>query len=370
MQHHACALAVTSKKVSKVATIFTALAAVAALGLSGCASGSAGAGSDGVTGQTPKNTVTIIVHNSFPNEEFAAAASKATGYEVKVITAGDGGELTSQLVLTKQDPVADLFFGVDNVFASRIATEGVSDPYLPSNLPARAQDYLYDDAGTLVPIDLGTTCINIDPAWFQSQGMAEPSSYEDLADPRYKGLTVLLDPATSSTGASFLVGTIAKFGEDGFAAYWEALANNDVRIAQEWSEAYYGHFTQGGEGGSYPIVLSYNSSPAWTVSEDGASTSTKALLDTCSSQIEYAGVLKGAANPKGAQAVIDFMLSREFQDTIADSMYVYPIDAEAYVPTEWEQFAPFPTALNDLSAAEIGAGRDNWLKAWSQATGW
>ena len=74
---------------------------------------------------------------------------------------------------------------------------------------------------------------------------------------RYKGLSVILDPSTSTTGASFLIGTIAKFGEQGFADYWAKLAANDTRVEQGWTEAYNGQFTQGGGEGTYPIVLSY-----------------------------------------------------------------------------------------------------------------
>lgn len=340
------------------------LATTAALGLTlaGCATPG--------TAEQGTETVTLVVHDSFPNEEFAAAASAATGYEVEVITAGDGGELTNKLVLTQGAPIADAFFGVDSVFASRLVDNDVAEPYLSEALPARAQEFAFDEVGSLSPVTLGATCINIDPAWFAEQGIAEPVGYNDLADPTYRGLTVLLDPTSSSTGASFLVGTIAEFGEDGFAQYWEALAGNDVRIEQGWTEAYNGQFTQGGGEGTSPIVLSYSSSPAWTVTEDGAATLTKALLDTCSSQVEYAGVLAGAANREGARAVVDYLLSREFQDTIADTMYVYPVDAEAYVPDEWQQFAPMPESPNDLTPAEIGAGREAWLKTWSDATGW
>lgn len=341
-----------------------ALAAVGSLALAGCGAPGSTSNDAGVD-RDSGSVVTLVVHDSFPNEAFAEAASAATGYTVEVISAGDGGELSSQLVLTQGAPIADAFFGVDNVFASRIA-DGVSDPHLPAELPARAQEFLFDGQGSLVPVTLGATCINIDPAWFAERGLAEPRSYDDLADERYRGLTVLLDPTSSSTGASFLIGTVAAFGENGFADYWSRLAANDVRIAQGWDEAYYGHFTQGGDG-TYPIVLSYSSSPAYTVTDDGSQTSTRALLDTCSSQLEYAGVLRGATNPEGARAVVDYLVSREFQDTIADSMYVYPIDADAYLPAEWAEFAPVPESPNDLTAAEIGAGRDGWLKTWSAA---
>lgn len=356
-------------------TVGVSLLAVAGLALTGCASG----GSDDAPATAEQ--VTLIVHNSFPNEEFAAAASAATGYDVEVVAAGDGGELSAQLVLTAAAPVADAFFGIDSSFASRIIDAGVPAPFVPAEpLTPRGEQIAAEliaggAAGSesaegypMVPITLGATCLNTDPAWFAEAGLAEPESYDDLADEQYRGLTVLLDPTSSSTGASFLMGTVAQFGEDGFADYWQRLAANDVRLAQGWDEAYYTHFTA--SGGDYPIVASYSSSPAYTVTEDGTATTTRALLDTCSSQVEYAGVLAGAANPEGAAAVVDYMLSREFQNTIAETMYVNPVDEGAELPAEWAEFAPFPSEPHDLTPAEISEGRERWLKTWSEATGW
>lgn len=362
-------------------TLATGVAVLATLTLALTACSSSTQPDAETPGESAAGTVTVIVHDSFPNDDFEVAASAATGYDVRVVSAGDGGELSSQLVLTQAAPVADVFFGVDNVYASRLLEHGVTEPFTPATaLPPRAAELAGDllstgNAGVeaaypMVPIDLGATCINIDPAWFAERGIAEPQSYEDLAAEPYRGLTALLDPTMSSTGASFLIGTVAKFGEAGFEAYWQQLAANDPRLEQGWTEAYNGRFTQGGGDGTHPIVLSYSSSPAWTVTDDGTASTTKALLDTCSSQIEYAGVLSGAANPEGAKAVLDYMLSREFQDTIADTMYMYPVDEAAYVPEEWQSFAPLPSNPNDLRPSEIAAGLDDWLKRWSEATGW
>ncbi|MBL3698618.1 thiamine ABC transporter substrate-binding protein [Leucobacter luti] len=354
-----------------------ALAAALGLALAGCAPAASSGAADADTG-----AVTLAVHDSFPNEEFAAAASAATGYDVTVVSAGDGGELTNKLVLTKGAPIADAFFGVDTIFASRLVAHDVVEPYRPAGLSAGFDDIAIGaDGGTgvadtaapfaLTPIDQGATCVNIDPAWFAEHGVAEPKSYADLAKPEYADLTVLLDPTASSTGASFLVGTVAAFGEDGFAAYWQDLIDNGARVEQGWSDAYNGQFTQGGGDGTKPIVVSYGSSPAFTVSEDGTETTSRALLDTCSNQVEYAGVLAGAANPEGARAVIDYLASSEFQATIPDAMYMYPVDPDVALPEAWASFAPQPSEaqLNDLPSDEIERGREGWLKTLSEQIG-
>ncbi|MBL3687447.1 thiamine ABC transporter substrate-binding protein [Leucobacter zeae] len=355
-----------------------AVAATAALGLvlTACAP------SDGGDAVASKE-VTLVVHDSFPNDEFAAAASSATGYEVRVVSAGDGGELTNKLVLTQGAPIADAFFGVDTIFASRLVENGVVEPYAPSHLPEGAADHALLDASDsgdgeqriastgMIPVDFGATCINIDTAWFAEHGVDEPRTYEDLVKPEYRDLTVLLDPTASSTGASFLVGTVSAFGEDGFADYWKRLTDNGARIEQGWSDAYYGQFTQGGEEGTKPIVLSYASSPAFTVDEAGTSSSTKALLDTCTRQVEYGGVLAGSENPEGARAVVDYLVSGEFQKTIPEAMYMHPVDASVEMPEAWAAFAPEPAAdqTHDLPAQEIEAGREGWLQTLGDEIG-
>ena len=341
-----------------------ALAGGLALSAAGCAA-PGGSGEKAASGE-----VTLVVHSSFPNKEFAKAASKATGLKVKVVSAGDGGELTNKLVLTKGAPIADAFFGVDQIFASRLIDGGITEAYTPKGLPEGAKRLAADDRGALTAVDYGATCLNIDTGWFAKHGIAAPTGYDALTDAKYKDLAVVLDPTASSTGGSFLVGTVAKFGENGFADYWKRVAKNGTRVEQGWTEAYNGQFTQGGGAGTRPIVVSYATSPAWTLTKDGSATTTAALLDTCSNQVEYAGVLKGAANSAGAKQVVDYLVSREFQDTIADSMYMFPVDAGAKVPAKWTKFAPKPEKPNDLPAAEIGANREAWLKTWSTATGW
>lgn len=335
--------------------IAVAATAVLAVAVSGCAAAP--------SEETGTQQVTIIVHDAFPGEEFAEAASAATGLDVEVVTAGEGGELTSKLVLTQGAPVADLFFGVDATYASRLVENEVVESAVPADLPASAAQYMFPGSDGLVPIDVGATCINIDTVWFAEQGIPEPQTFGDLTDPAYRDLTVLLDPLTSSTGGAFLVGTVAEYGEEGYLDYWGALVENGVRLEQSWSDAYYGQFTAASDG-TKPIVLSYSSSPAATVNEEGTESSSRALLDTCTSSIEYAGVLAGAANPEGAQQVLEYMLTPEFQQTIPDTMYMYPVDDTVALPEAWELFAPLPSReqLRDLEPAVVDEGRERWLK--------
>src|SRR3546814_19361882 len=82
-----------------------------------------------------------------------------------------------------------------------------------------------------------------------------------------------------------LLATIAEYG-DQWPAYWKKLMANGAKLTQGWSDAYEGDFTGASDKGKRPIVVSYDTSPAFTVT-DGGTTTTAALLDTCFEQIEY-----------------------------------------------------------------------------------
>lgn len=315
-------------------------------------------GADETTGELEgEGTVYVVSHDSFNLDEALIEQFEAeSGYTVERSAPGDAGELVNQLILTKNAPLGDVAYGVDNVSAGRAINEGVFAEYTSAALPASAADYLLPG---LTPIDRGDVCFNVDLGHFFEAGIDVPETFEDLLQPEYADSVVTTNAATSSPGVAILLATIAEFGEDGYLDYWQQLAGNGLRVASGWSEAYYTDFTAGGEGGVYPVVTSYASSPAYDPT-------TAAMLDTCYVQVEYAGVLEGAQNPEGAQAFIDFLLSAEAQADIPNSMYMYPIDDSVEVPQEWADNAPLPTNSRSLDADLVTENLQQWIQDWSE----
>jgi thiamine transport system substrate-binding protein len=299
------------------------------------------------------------------------AFEQETGYRVEVQTNGDAGSLTNKLVLTQDNPLGDAVFGIDNTFASRAVDQGVLAPYTPGDLPASVADYaLAGEAGEqLTPVDWGDVCVNVDEAWFAERDQAPPETLDDLADPAYEDLFVTPAASTSSPGFAFLLATIGEYGEDGWEDYWARLMDNGARVAKDWTEAYTVDFTAGGGNGDRPVVLSYSSSPPFTIPEGEDRPTTSALLDTCFRQVEYAAVLEGAANPEGARALVDFMGGRTFQEALPDSMYVFPVNPDAELPELWAEHAePAPDPWS-VPESTIAYERDDWLQQWAEIAG-
>ena len=289
--------------------------------------------------------VTLVAHDSFAiSDESIAEFQEASGFELEIIRAGDAGSLTNRLVLTKDSAIADVVFGIDNTFRGIADENGIVE-------------------GDLVPVDYADVCFNYDRLWFEKRGITPPVSWRDLTKPAYNSLTVVTNPLSSSPGLAFLATTVASFGEQSFEQYWRELRDNGVMVASGWEEAYFTYFSGSSGNGEYPIVLSYSSSPAAEIREDGKS-QTAALLDECFRQTEFVGTLAGAENPEGAKALVEFLLSESFQSTMPGLMYVYPVNEKAVIPSEWSEFGPAATSTigEDLS---ISTHREKWQTKWS-----
>lgn len=324
--------------------------AAAALVLAGCSAANSG---DKKTDGADK-VVTILTHDSFKiSEEDIKAFQEESGYQLKTVSAGDGTVL-NQLLINKDKPVVDGFYGVDTFQAAEVINSGLAEEFVPKGL--EKSDTV---DGKLAPIDRGDVCLNADNRWFADKNIDIPKSFDDLLKPEYKNLTVLTDPLQSTPGMAFLAATVSTYG-DKWTDYWKDLLANGTKVVKDWSTAYYTEFS-GSEGkGAYPIVLSYSSSPAY---EKGA---TSSLNDTCIKQIEYAGVTKGAKNADGAKAFIEFLLTDKVQKSIPENMYVYPYKKNIELPKEWATYAPLPTTVIEADIKKVGAERKAWLDEYSK----
>jgi thiamine transport system substrate-binding protein len=315
------------------------------------------------------DTVTLVTHDSFAvSKSVLKAFTKQTGITVKVLKNGDAGAALNQAILTKDNPLGDAFFGVDNTFLSRALSAGIFEPYTATDLARVPAALKLDDRDRVTPIDFGDVCVNYDKAWFASANVPVPRTLEDLTKPAYRGRLVVENPATSSPGLAFVLASVAKFGADGWDGYWKRLRSNDVKVVDGWEQAYSTEFSAGAGKGDYPLVVSYASSPPVEVlyaKPTPKTAPTAALTNTCFRQVEFAGVLKGAAHRKAAQELVDFMLSERFQADIPLQMFVFPARTGTPLPSVFTKYAAVPEEPLTLPPEEIGEHRDNWIEQWT-----
>jgi len=315
--------------------------------------------------------ITLMSHDSFNISEEVIAEFEATNNaKVEYLPSGDAGSALNQAVLSKNNPLADVFFGVDNTFMSRALKADIFEPYASPLLDQVPDQLELDPQYRLLPVDYGDVCLNYDKAWFAEHGIDPPADLNALKDPTYRGLTVVENPATSSPGLAFLLATVGHFGEEDYLNYWQALRDNDVLVVDGWEEAYWGQFSAASDG-DRPIVVSYASSPpaeVYFAEEPMEEAPTGVVLadGACFRQIEFIGILKGTEQQALSEKLIDFMLSKRFQEDIPLQMFVFPANETAALPDVFAQYAEIPESPASVSPEAIESNREAWIEAWTE----
>ncbi|MDK1079956.1 MAG: thiamine ABC transporter substrate-binding protein [Anaerolineae bacterium] len=316
-------------------------------------------------------TLTVMTHDSFAvSEEVVRSFEQANNIKVTFLASGDTGAALNKAILTKDAPLADLFFGVDNTFMSRALEAEIFEPYRPQALEIIPTNFQLDPTSNLIPVDYGDVCINYDKAYFSENNLSVPETFEDLLKPEYFGLLAVENPATSSPGLAFLLASIAHFGDPGYLKYWGQLRDNGLIVVSDWETAYYTNFSASSGRGPQPMVVSYGSSPPAEVifSEtplDDAPTASIIGPDTCFRQIEFVGILKGTEQRDLAEKFIDFMLAEDFQADLPLQMFVFPVNPDVDLPDVFIQYAQIPDQPALLDPADIAANRERWISDWT-----
>lgn len=340
-------------------------------------------GSGGQGGGGGSKTVTLVTHDSFAaSKKVLNEFTAQTGYKVRVLRGGDAGSAVNQAVLNKDNPQGDVFFGVDNTLLSRALENGVFTPYEAKGLDKVPRQLRADAAGHRVtPVDTGDICVNYDRDYFADRKLDPPRTLDDLTKPAYKNLLVTPNAATSSPGLGFLLASIVKYGDGGtsqggasggsWQGYWKKLRANGVEVVDGWEQAYNDRFSGSAAGkgkGDRPLVVSYASSPPVEVlgkKPQPKQAPTGVAGETCFRQTEFAGLLAGAGNEKGGKALLDFLLSKAFQEDLPLQMFVNPARSDAKLP---ELFTRYGVSVDDpavMSPEKIGEDREQWVKAWT-----
>ncbi len=318
-------------------------------------------------------TLTVMTHDSFAaTDTVIQAFEQANNVKVTFLKSGDAGAALNKAILSKESPLADVLYGVDNTFLSRALSADIYEPYDAPALKNIPTEFQLDSGKRALPVDYGDVCINYDKAYFAAHNLAVPQSFEDLLKPEYKGLLVTENPATSSPGLAFLLATVKHFSNENYIDYWKQLRQNGLVVVDGWETAYYTNFSGSSGKGPQPMVVSYGTSPAAEVMfaqtpPSDAPTASIVGTDMCFRQIEFVGILKGTHQRALAEKFVDFMLNAQFQADMPAQMFVYPVLPGVSLPEAFVKYAQAPSQPATLPPDAIASNRDAWIQAWTDA---
>ena len=308
----------------------------------------------------------VMVHSSFSLPKPLLAQFEAdAGIKLAVIKGGDAGEMLNKLILTRAQPIADVVFGLDNALVVKAQAANVLDAYSGAAGQRVAAVPL---AMGVLPVDYGYVTLNYDRAWFAKSAMALPKTLEELAQPAYRNLLVVENPATSSPGYAFMLATVAGLGEEAAFDWWARMRANGVKVAKGWSEAYNTEFSR--NGGTRPLVVSYASSPAAEVfySKEKITESPTASLFLKGGvfrQVEGVALVRGGQQREAALRFVEFMRSAPVQEALQTSMWMFAAEPRTTRP-EVLRHALEPVAFDNPSPETIASKGSDWVDRWTK----
>jgi len=317
----------------------------------------------------------LLTHSSFSLPKPLLAQFEAdAGVKLAVLKAGDAGEMLNKLILTRAQPIADVVFGLDNALLAKALAANVLDPY-NGVATQRAATVSFDstratttNTSVLLPVDYGYVTLNYDRVWFSKQGLALPKTLEDLAQPAYRNLVAVQNPATSSPGYAFMLATVAGLGEEAAFDWWARMRANGLKVTKGWSEAYYTEFTR--NGGARPLVVSYASSPAAEVfySKEKITeppTGSLTLKGGVFRQVEGVALVKGGVQREAAQKFMEFMRSSAVQQALQTGMWMFPAEPGT-ARVDVMRHAPEPAAFDNPTPQAVADKGSEWVSRWTR----
>lgn len=341
------------------------LAAVVILGLfAGCAdSGTAEVKDEPAKSPVSDKTDTktesepITVYSPAPAEPLAAgvaAFTEATGIQVNVVAAGTG-ELLKRVESESAKPLCDVVWGggAESMQAYSQYFQGYA-----STEDAFISDQVKDQNGLWIGESPVPVVIMYNKALLEQLGVDIPTSWEDLLNPKLKGMIAYADPAKSGSAFTLLCTMVTAFGKDDGKG-WEFIAklyeNLDGKIQGSSANSY--KLVADGE---YAIGLTQEKSVQEYIQAGDTNVGYVYPKEGTSAVPDAIAIVKDCPNPEGAKAFVDFILSNEAQKMQAEQFNRRPARTDLEAPNGLPKLEEIPLVDYDFewagnSKAEIVA---------------
>lgn len=291
-------------------------------------------------------------------KDIAPVFESIYGEKVKFLSFGDAGKALSRILIEGKKTKADVILGLDQTLLLKAKRYGILMSYRPVNYglikeSLRPKDY------TATPFDYGSIAIVYNTKTVKDP----PRSFEDLLSPRFKRKIVVEDPRTSSTGLSFLLWTVAVYGDE-FADYWRKLKDNILTVTSGWDEAF-----EMLERGEADLMVSYLTDGAYSYYYyKSAKFLPTVMKEGMFVQREYVGIVKYTKKPELAKRFVEIMLSSFVQKKIPLKQWMFPV-TDVKLPEVFQKYVPRVNKMIEIDPEKVSKNLDKWINEWEEALG-
>ena len=319
--------------------------------------------------QSSGKTIVAYTYSSFASygaaDIVAKAFKQATGADVQFVATGDSRAMLSKLIAERAasgKASADVFVGVEINDTGTANQNKLFEPLTVADVPNLAsvpKGLRFDASGRLIPYEHGYITLVYDTRYLKPANA--PTSFEQLLSSKYRKSLIVEDPRTSSPGLSFLLWTIARFGDPGYLSYWQKLMPNVLTVTSSWDTAF--NLLSQGEA---PLMVSFSTDRAYDVIENQSDTIRVQLLDGQGYQTIFGmGVVRGTSHPKLARELLNIILSPAVQAKLPETEWMMPANDSAQLPAQFEKYAVTPSDPALIPVKRVEKNLSTWIEQWT-----
>jgi iron(III) transport system substrate-binding protein len=336
-----------------------------AIAAAGCGDSKATVTTQSTSGQTGGGSRSINVYTALEDDQIAEylTSFKAQHPDIEVkITRESTGIITARLLAEKDRPQADVAWGIAATSLLVLGQNGMLEPYAPKGLE-QVQAKFRDSRNppTWVGIDVWMTAFTVNTVEAEKHGVPIPKSYQDLLDPRYKGLIVMPDPNASGTGFLTVSGWLQSMGEK---AAWQYMKELDKNIAM---------YTDSGSkpakmaaAGETVVGISF-CYRGITLKAGGAPVEVVFPTEGSGWDIEANGLIKKSEIKPEAKLFLDWAISKDAMNAYFKSYPITSVAVDQPIPDGYPDDPLAQLLPNDFDWA--AKHRDAILAEWTKTIG-
>jgi len=303
----------------------------------------------------------LTVYTALENEQLAPfkQAAEAALRDIEIAWVRDStGIITARLIAERQNPRADVIWGLSVFSLLQMEALDMLEPYTPRGAEAlRPNMRSARSPMTWTGMDAFVSAVCFNTVVAQQRNLPRPSTWADLLDPRFRGQIVMPNPNSSGTGFLTIAGWIGTQGE---ANAWNFMTRLHDNIQQ---------YTHSGSApcnnaarGEFAVGLSFDMRSV-ALKNQGAPIDIIIPTDGVGFDLEATAILRGTRNLDAARRLADFTVSRAAAELYG--RFYAMLALPGVEPTVRGYPAEFAERLVSADFAAIAGRRDAILREWA-----
>ncbi len=269
------------------------------------------------------------------------------------------GIITAKLLAEKNNPQADVVWGLAATSLMLLKEEGMLEGYSPKGVELLDKKFRDADSPTSwTGMDAWVASICFNTVEGEKAGLPAPTSWKDLTKPVYKNHIIMPNPNSSGTGFLDVSSWLQLFGEDEGWKFMDSLHENIARYTHSGSKP-----CKLAAAGEIPIGISFAFRGAKSKAQ-GAPLEIIVPTEGVGWDMEATAIIKGTKKLEAAKKLVDWTVTKQ-----ANEMYNEGYAVVAY-PGVAKPVKFFPEniadAMIDNDFAWAASNRKSILSEWQK----